>query len=190
MNLEQAYFLAEILSAAAVVISLLYLGLQIKRSRIQSENEAMELITGRRADYIQLLATNADLSFIIPKGLVSRTKLSPNEYFRFSSYQYTVFIGLEVAFIKWKRRDIDGQIWKAWDEALHWWLSFPGVRNWFQGNVVNGFTAEFNQYAQKVIAKLENQPLPDFEQLITFMEAAGTSLKENETIQHTGQNKG
>lgn len=44
MTLEQIYLLAEIISAMAVVVSLIYLGVQVKHSRIQGQNQAFDLI--------------------------------------------------------------------------------------------------------------------------------------------------
>ena len=173
MTLEQAYFFAEIIAATAVVGSLLYLGIQIKRSRIQSENEAMDMITNGRSDYLGILATNTELSFIIPKGLASRVKLTPNELFRFHGYLYTLFVGLEIAYIKWERKDINDELWKAWDEAIHWWLRFPSVRKWWQGNIIGGFTTGFKKYIQAMIAEIEMEPAEKFEKQIAFMAAAG-----------------
>jgi len=48
MNLDQIYIVSEIISALAVVISLIYLGVQVKHSRIQSKNQTFDLIATQR----------------------------------------------------------------------------------------------------------------------------------------------
>jgi hypothetical protein len=173
MTLEETYLYAEIISAAAVVASLIYLGIQIKQSRIQSENEAMDLITSRRSDFIEIIATDSELSYIIAKGLSSRKNLTPNEYFRFISYLYTVFVGLELGFDKWNRNRVNKEMWKAWEEVIHWWLQFPSVQYWWKSNVLNGYTSTFNKYVLKTIAELKEEPTAEFDKLIAFLEKAG-----------------
>ena len=183
MTLEQASFFAEIIAALAVVVSLLYLGIQIKRSRIQSENEAIDMLTNSRSNYIGLLAENTELSYIIPKGLASRTKLTANEYFRYHSYLYTLFVGLEIGFIKWKRKGINDEIWGAWDEATHWWLGFPSVQKWWKENSIGGFTVDFNKYVQSKIDQLKGEPTEELEKQMAFMEEAGKLPKKKEEKQ-------
>ena len=100
MNLEQIYFIAEILAAIAVVFSLLYLAIQLKHSRIQNKKEATDLITVQRAQFITLLATDSDLSRIVAKGLTGTSKLHANDYYRFTSYLYNIFVHLELGFRK------------------------------------------------------------------------------------------
>ncbi len=180
MTLEQAYFLAEIMAAVAVVVSLLYLGIQIKRSRIQSENEAIDMLTNSRSNYIGLLAENTELSYIIPKGLASKKKLTANEYFRYHSYLYTLFVGLEIGYIKWKRKGINDEVWGAWDEAAYWWLGFPSVQKWWMDNSIGGFTVNFKKYAQSKIDLLKGEPNEELEKQLAFMEEAGKFPKKKE----------
>jgi hypothetical protein len=177
MGLEEVYFFAEIISAAAVVGSLLYLGIQIRQSRIQSENEAMDVITSKRSDFIALIAKDEEMSLIVARGLASRNKLTSNQYFRFTSYLFTVFVGLEIGFMKWKRKEVNHEMWRAWEEVIEWWLSFPSVQRWWKGNVMNGFTHAFNQYVQHTIDELPTEPTLEFEKMIDFMESAGIKAK-------------
>jgi len=180
MNLEQLSFLAEIIAAVAVVVSLLYLGIQIKRSRTQSENEAIDMLTNGRSAYIGLLAENTELSYIVPKGLASKTKLTANEYFRYHSYLYRLFVGLEIGFIKWKRKGINDELWGAWNEAIHWWLGFPSVQKWWKNNSIGGFTVDFNKYVQSTIEQKKGEPTEQLEKQMAFLEEAGKLPKKKE----------
>ena len=111
MSLEQIYFIAEIAASVAVVISLLYLSNQIKRSRIQAENDALDAITNSRADVIRMLFENPELAVIIPKAFASKERLTPKEYYRFGCYLFTAFVAQETAFLKWKKGDISNEVW-------------------------------------------------------------------------------
>lgn len=173
MTLEQIYFIAEIIAAIAVVLSLLYLGLQIKTSRIQSQNDSVDLITKQRGDHIKLLAGDSDLSSILAKGFAAKRKLHPNEGFRFSSYLYYVFVNYELAFRKWKRNEIDDKLWTAIDQGMHWWLTGPGVRKWWENLLIGGYTEEFKKYVNQKIESINNEDLSPYDKQITYLDLAG-----------------
>ncbi len=173
MILEQAYFIAEIIAAFAVVLSLLYLGWQIRNSRIQSHNDSIDLITKQRGDHIKLLAESSEISRIFAKGFAAKKKLHPNEQLRFSSYMFYVFVNYELAFRKWKRNEITDALWKPIDQGMHWWLTGPGVRKWWKNNLVKGYTEEFNKYVNQMIETVNNEDLSFYEKQVTFMDEAG-----------------
>ena len=173
MTLEQVYFIAEIIAAIAVVLSLLYLGLQIKNSRIRSQNDSVDLITKQRGDHIKLLAGDSELSRILAKGFAAKRKLHPNDRLRFSSYIYYVFVNYELAFRKWKRNEIDDKLWTAIDEGMHWWLTSPGVRKWWEKSMIGGYTEEFKIYINQKIESINNEDLSFYEKQIVFMDEAG-----------------
>ncbi len=173
MTLEQAYFIAEITAAFAVILSLLYLGLQIRNSRIQTQNDSIDLITKQRGDHIKILAIESELSRIIAKGLAAKRKLHPNEHFRFDGYIYYVFVNYELAFRKWKRNEIDMSLWTAIDQGMHWWLTNPGVRKWWRNLLVGGYTKEFKDYINKKIEGIIDEDLELYNKRIAFMDEAG-----------------
>ena len=173
MTLEQVYFIAEIIAAVAVVLSLLYLGLQIKNSRIQSQNDSIDLITRQRGDHIKLLAGDGELSRILAKGFAAKRKLHPNERLRFSSYIYYVFVNYELAFRKWKSKEIAETLWIAIDQGMHWWLTSPGVRKWWKNLMIGGYTEEFKRYINEMIERIEEEDLSSYDKQITFMDKAG-----------------
>ena len=173
MNLDQIYIVSEIISALAVVISLIYLGVQVKHSRIQSKNQAFDLIATQRGQFTNLLAIDKDLSRIVARGLAGKSKLHPNEYYRFTSYLYNLSINLELAHKKWLKKDLDKESWRAWDEASQWWFVCPGVQTWWKNNPVGGFTADYKNYVNACIAKLNMQEIPNLERVLEFLEMAG-----------------
>ncbi len=173
MKLEQVYFISEIIAAIAVVLSLLYLGLQIRNSRIQSQNDSIDLITKQRGDHIKLLAESNEMSSIFAKGFAAKNKLHPNEQIRFSSYMFYVFVNYELAFRKWKRKEITNALWKPIDKGMHWWLTGPGVRKWWKNDLVNGYSEEFNNYVNQMIETINNEDLSLYDKQIMFMNEVG-----------------
>jgi len=173
MTLEQAYFIAEIIAAIAIVASLLYLGKQIKNSRIQAQNDSNDLITKNRGEITRILAENSKMSLIIAKGLAGKRRLHPNDYFRFTGFLYFAFINFELGFRKWKKNELDDVLWKAYEEAVYWWLACPGTQRWWKNNLIGGYTEEFYNYVNNVIEKIKEEDISIYDKQFTFMDAAG-----------------
>ena len=178
MQLEQVYFIAEIVAALAVVVSLLYLGIQIRHSRIQAKKEFNYVISKERADFLKLLATDSELARIIPSGL-SGNLIGDNEYFRFTSYLYHLFVHLELGYIKGKANDIDQELWEGFKEATEWWIRCPGVQKWWKHNLAKGFTPAFKVYVNQTIQTLSREDPSVFERQLEFLEKAGSAKKTN-----------
>ena len=127
--------IAEIISAAAVVISLLYVGLEIRRSTLESEADIQAELLTYTHQRRYLLIASADLSSILAKGFADPTRLSPGEELRFQSYNELLFAAWERAFMAREAgifsEDLFGE-WNRWfvsvaerDPAFVW----PMVRD-------------------------------------------------------------
>lgn len=176
MALEQIYFLAEIAAAISVVLSLLYLSIQLRNSRRQSINEFNYIISKERADFLKILASDRELSLIIPLGLVGKLNGKENDYFRFSSYLYHLFVHLELGYRKGKVREIDSELWDCWKEASEWWFRCPGVQLWWQHNLVGGFTKEFKLHVDNTIESVNKEDPNIFNSQLEFLEKAGVQI--------------
>ena len=88
--------IAEIISAAAVVISLIYVGLEIRRSTLESEADIQaELLSYTVQRRYSVIESN-DLSSLLVKGYSDPAQLSPDEMLRFQSY-------IELFYVAWER---------------------------------------------------------------------------------------
>ncbi|WP_297707934.1 hypothetical protein [uncultured Eudoraea sp.] len=185
MTLEQIYLLAEIVAAIAVVASLIYLSIQIRNSRSQAKSDAIDLITKERSEFVKMMAQDQELSLIVPKGLAAKSKLPANEYYRFNNFLYYIFITLESGYRKWENNDLDEELWKGWDEAVYWWLLFPGVQTWWVNNIAPGYTESFKKYINNNIEKIKVEGWSANKQQIKFMEEAGKLQNNNEKLPPT-----
>ncbi len=173
MESVSTYFAPEIIAALAVVISLIHLGIQVRQSRIQSIKDSTDAITRERAEFVKLLATESELSEIIARGLAGSSKSTPKDYFRFTSYLYYLFVQLELGFRKWKRGQVDGELWRAWNEGVKWWMRCPGTRAWWLNNPAGGFTKEFKEYIDQTMESIISEPPDVFEKQLEFLGQVG-----------------
>ncbi|WP_339896055.1 hypothetical protein [uncultured Algibacter sp.] len=176
MNLEQLYFIAEIIAALAVIISIIYLGVQIRNTRIQNKKEMYLDMSKFRSELTLKLASDKGLSYIVAQGLSAKSKMTPNEYFRFSNFAFAYFIGYEVAFQRNQSNDMDDDIAKGLKDSLNWWLSLPGVQVFWKNNSEFGFSNKFKNYINKSINEVNKNSKNQYQNHIEFMASAGERI--------------
>ena len=101
MNWEAAIGIAEIVGATAVVISLIYVAIQIKQnSHVINQNnqlsqaEAFQHINTHYSDVMSQLAMDAELAHIYRKAIEGQ-QLDPDESIRYMGFLSTFFVMLE-----------------------------------------------------------------------------------------------
>ena len=173
MNLEQFYFVAEIIAALAVIISIVYLGIQIRNTRVQNKKEMHLGISKFRSEITLKLASDEELSYIVAQGLSGVSKMTPNEYFRFSNFAFSYFVAYEVAFQRNLSKDIDEDIAVGLKDSLNWWLSFPGVQVFWKNNLDFGFSTKYKDYIGHLIETIIENNKNHHQSHIDFMASAG-----------------
>ena len=63
---------------------------------------------------------------------------------------YEAFGAFEFMFYASKSDAIPDEVWKRWSEATAWWLTFPGVRAWWNARPVP-FTESFTTFVDSLI---------------------------------------
>lgn len=182
MTLEQAYFIAEITAAFAVVISIFYLGVQIRNTRIQNKKEMHLDLSKFRSEILYNLSSDVELSYIVAQGLAGKLKMNPNEYFRFSNFAFCFFIAYEIAYQRNLSKDLESNVAGGVEESLKWWLRFPGIQTFWKNNREFGFSLEFKDYVDAFIRSIKDKEDRVFEYQVAFMESAGnrsTSSKKD-----------
>jgi hypothetical protein len=110
-RIEVAALVAEIIGAVAVVVSVVYLAVQVsegnKELRSQSHFNALSL--GQRPLEIEL--NNAELAGIINTGYENPEELTAEQWYRFSQYQIIAFNAWEYYYYEHKKDAIPAQLW-------------------------------------------------------------------------------
>jgi len=156
-RIEVAALLAEIIGAIAVVISVVYLAVQIsegnKELRSQSHYNALSL--GQRPFEIEL--ENAELAGIISSGYDDPGQLTAEEWYRFSQYQIMAFNAWEYYYYENEKSAIPEQLWigaKAYYVQIA--RTKPGLwKYWSEYEHIYGepFHSYVEQYIEEYAAK-------------------------------------
>lgn len=114
-RLEKAAYLSQIIGAAAVVVSLIYVGQQISDNTTEVRaNSGRELVVfGQALD--SWIVTNPELADILVAGRSDYEALSPSHRLRFNQYVMTSLNLYEQAFYYHQNGLLEEEGWNSWD---------------------------------------------------------------------------
>ena len=122
-RIELGALLAEIVGAVAVVVSVVYLAMQISdnTSELQSQGHFHALSLAQKP--LELLVSDRELANIIETGYSAPEQLSPSDWHRFAMYQTMAFNAWEFLFYANRSGSIPENLWVG--AALLGISSFP-----------------------------------------------------------------
>lgn len=126
---------AEIISAFAVVVSLIYVGLEIRQSSLVSEADIQAELLTYTTQRRYLVIESSDLASLLARGYADPDRLTPPERLRFQSYIELFYVAWERAYLTYEAGVLSEELfgeWNAWfvsvannDPAFVW----PMVRD-------------------------------------------------------------
>ena len=151
--------IAEIVSATAVVISLVYVGLQIHQSTLESEADIQAELLSYTMQRRYLVIESSDLSAILEKGYADPDQLSPAETLRFQSYIELFYVAWERAYMSNVAGVLSEELFDEWNG---WFISVAERDPAFVWPMVRDshYWGSFLQHVDKSLG----YPKPDMEE--------------------------
>jgi hypothetical protein len=112
--------IAEIISAVAVVLSLMYVGFEIRRTTVQSDADVQAELLSYTHQRRYLIIENRDLSDLLAKGYDNPENLTAGEALRFQNYSELLFVAWERALMASEAGVFSAALYNAWDD---WFIS-------------------------------------------------------------------
>jgi len=153
-DLQTLANIGEIIGAVTVVLSLIYVAVQIRQSTQAQRTENYSRALDRLAAMQSSLSQDDKFSLIFSKGVLDTTNLTSQERLRFTWSLYEAFGAFEFMFHASKTDAIPEEVWSRWSAAVAWWLTFPGVQNWWASRPIP-FTDSFTLFVESL---LEDNP--------------------------------
>lgn len=126
--------LANLLGAAGVVASLLYLSRQIRQNTDAVRASSYQAIVDGNAAFLLALAQDASLTALFVRGSNSPTELPPEEQLRFSALLGQIVARFDLALHLHQQRFIDADVLETLFRMLESNLQSPGGRAWWRVN--------------------------------------------------------
>jgi hypothetical protein len=158
MDLDILSKLGEFVGGFFVVVSLIYLAHQVRQNTksLRSENYARML--DRMSSLQSQLAADAEFNRVIVIGSADPGRLTRSERIRFSWGLYQLFGAAEFVFHQFREKALLPAVWGRWEASLRWWLSHPGMREWWIAKPAP-FTSDFEAFVREMMHKDPMDPV-------------------------------
>jgi hypothetical protein len=131
VNWEAIGAVGEVLGAAGVIISLLYLAVQIRGDARAKRASAVHEQSDAYRDFLRMMASDKELAAIYLCGLRDFGAIKDAELVRFGSALGCLFRVFEEAFFQRKEGHLDEQLWNGFEAPMADMLAYPGAREWW-----------------------------------------------------------
>ena len=131
MNWEAIGAIGQIVGALGVVVSLLYLAVQIREDAKARRASAVRGQVEASRGFLQMLATDGELSAIYLRGIRDLNSLRDAELVRFMSTLGYLFRVFEEAYFLWKEGNLDPHVWHGFEAQVKGILAYSGARDWW-----------------------------------------------------------
>ena len=150
LTLSDLAQLAEILAGAAVVLSLIYVGVQVRQN-----TQAIEIAAAQQSHdaYRQaqvVIMEEPTMAAALEKAF-SNQPLDATEAMQVDTYVHFIFSNWELAYLNHKKELLDNEIWEAWDRYYIWLMSYEIFNKAWIENPVNGYTRSFTDYINSTV---------------------------------------
>jgi hypothetical protein len=159
MSLEQLGLIADIVSAIAIVITLVYLALQIKDSARSSRSAAVTDATTAMQAFYQELGSNPATSKLFLEAVTNPDALSQQDQFQFLMLMHSCFLGFQRSFFLAREGTLDVALRDSIGTAMHAVNRMPGMHLYWRQRKAY-FQPEFVEWVEGLLAR---EPLNDMD---------------------------
>lgn len=148
MNLEQYVQIAELIASLAVVVSIIYLGLQVRQGTRVNSATARHAISQFALEFSMFKAEHADRL----AKVTSNVDLSDGDLtFRWWNHMM-VFLHAETYFHHYELGLMPAKHWNGYVVYVRGYLATPGVRE-FWADVGPAFSLDFSKWIDSLLAE-------------------------------------
>jgi hypothetical protein len=165
MSLSDLANIGQVIGAIAVVVSLIYVALQIRQNTNAVRAATAQSVHEHFANWYQLFASDESLAPMAVKGLRDYDSLSETEKARFVAVFMAFLSYGQNAFLKWRQGLLSPSLWNGWEQVLMNLIGAPGGKGLWKERAYL-FGEEFRRYVQDDLMK--RTPHPDAKPLGAF----------------------
>ena len=133
MTLETMAQLGEFIGGFGVIISFVYLAMQMRGNTKSLRADMTSRILDRLVAQQHTYAFDAEASNFFTRAINQPSELTMDERIQFGWLMTEFLGGFEFLMHQYHAGNVDKETWLRWSSTLDWWLTFPGVRAYWHG---------------------------------------------------------
>ncbi len=158
MTLEQYYYIAELVAAVALIISLIYVGIQVKLSTKATQAATAQSYVDTMNGYVGLINSSRNLAKVLHNGANGLDNLQGEEVIQFYAFHDQCFITFEAFYFEWKHGLLAQQLWDTYRHVIISLLMQSGQREYWQ-NRKHWYDDEFQRYVEELLESEGGVPM-------------------------------
>lgn len=130
-TLDQFHKLAELLAALAVIISLVFVGLEVRQNTTAVQSSAAQAVHENFAAWYASIQSDSTLLEITTRGMQEYNSLSPTEKGQFIAVFMSFSSHTQNAFYKWLEGSLSPELWRGWELVSMNFFSTQGGKSFW-----------------------------------------------------------
>lgn len=171
MNWDAIGAIGEIVGAFAVVLSLVYLAVQVRQNTTALRGATAAEAVGAIREWNGRLIDDPVVSELFTKGVEDPTQLSDAERRRFVPIAFNFFKTVEHLHYQYARGILDPEIWTGWEVVLTGYAAGAGMKAYYHERRA-AFSREFQQWVET------SSPHPGFKRIQGLADALSSASTE------------
>ena len=143
-----------------MVASLVYLAIQVRQNTASIRAENFARVVDRISATQSALGQDRELSTLHARGVADVALLTPQERIQFTWWFVEAFGAFEFIFHQARAGAIPEEIWARWAATIRWWLSYPGVQQWWRACPAP-FSESFRSFVEAELVEASRDPESD-----------------------------
>lgn len=149
MNWDAIGAISEMLGALGVIASLIYLATQLRSNAVASAVEAKLTTTRFLTDFNRDLINDPELYDLWDRGGRDLDILERPEFIRFSNLNLNAFWFFSAGHFQKRVGKLDANEFYEMESIMTFWLSRPGVQQWWMKYGRDRYNPEFVKYVEQ-----------------------------------------
>src|SRR4030095_4099447 len=131
MNWEMISAVGQMRGALGVIISLVYLALQIRAQKKETRHAAVNSLTTQFNEFMRPQIESSELCAIWLRGLKSFEELDGPSKLRFGSHIGRQLRAADSLYLAYLDGTLDARIWSGYERSLADIVAYPGFQRWW-----------------------------------------------------------
>jgi hypothetical protein len=161
MPLDQLANIAEIVAAALVIVSLIYVGVQIRQNTAATHAATGQAWFNTFDGHVGLINSSPTLADILHRGATGLSNIKDSEIIQFGAYLDQSFTSFEIFYFQRKAGTLGARLWSIQRQAIAALLMQPGQQQWWETRR-HWYDKEFQEFVNQVIDSGEGKPMHPF----------------------------
>lgn len=157
MNWEAISAVSELLAALAVIVTIVYLAIQVRQNTNALRSTATQAAHDQTATTYDMLADNPELGLLFSRGLLSPETLSAGETARFFALLHALMFRIQNWHVQTKTDFIDPTLLQSWLKVVRQVSGTPGFQQfWSQRQHI--FAPDFVAHLEQTVLTTNADP--------------------------------